>query len=497
MGDFVSQGTLDQGAAPVPDALGHDQTARAILHKAVFLPPGAVMAVQGSWGRGKTDVLTRVAALVRDAEQHGLPSGLIADALWINPWQYGTPDLLTPLVLSMLGRLPDEKKRNDRRLRKVAESLLRAGLNFGLKALTTGVPILSMAADPVDKMVAGLFEAAGMKGESDRPDPDPVSVMGERFRELSQALLEAKQRAPDARLLVCIDDLDRCLPDRQVALLEAVRFLISSGAPVTFLIALDPVLARQAILTHYRTDVFDPDRYLDKMFDLRINLPSIGGQIQGLVRHHMDREMRALGHTMKIRDAMSSLLSSNGPEELEKAALTALAVPDLANPRVVRRIFDRLYLLSVSRSADKLRPLLLNGSKEHQQLLAWLGVAERFPAVRSAAQAAPMDPSRDTNPRSPLKPQGDSFAQRLTVLHRAYTFDQSADAASAVTSTSDGELIASKETSPFDSALALYRVPLPKHAPDLSTIFKVMYDTKGEWTIRIQEIDNALVLAGL
>ena len=164
MGDFVSQATLDAGLTLVPDALGHDQTALAILQKTVFLEPGSVIAIQGSWGRGKTDVLMRIAALVRDPAKAAIPDGLIADALWINPWQYGTPDLLTPLVLAMLDRVPEEPRRNDKRLRKLAEALLRAGVNFGLKAVGRSVPILSLAADPVEKMSAGLVGAACVSG---------------------------------------------------------------------------------------------------------------------------------------------------------------------------------------------------------------------------------------------------------------------------------------------------------------------------------------------
>jgi hypothetical protein len=486
MSDFVSQGTIDEGLTPVPDALGHDATALAILHKAVFLPPGAVIAIQGSWGRGKTDVLTRVATFVRDPEKHGVPKGLLADALWINPWQYGTPDLLTPLVLAMIARFPEEPRRNDKRLRKLAETLLRAGLNFGLKAVGTaaGVPILSLAADPVDRMVSGLFDAAGLKAQSDSPDPDPVSVMGERFRELAQKLLQTKQLHEDARLLICVDDLDRCLPDRQVALLEAIRFLISQGAPVTFLIALDPTLARQAIFTHYRTDAFDPDRYLDKMFDLRVNLASLGARIQDLVKHHLDREMRALGHVMKIGDAVRELLNKDidGPTLFQQAAVIALSTPDLANPRVVRRIFDRLYLLAVSRAAAKMRPLSVANAKECAQLLLWLGIAERFPAIRGAVQAAAGK---------------DGFVQRLTVIHRAYTFDQSSASVTSIAPSSDSASGSPGLKNPFDAVLALYRLPTPNAAPDLAAVFAALQTKDGTWTDRIRDLDDALVLAGL
>lgn len=482
MGDFVSQATIDAGAQLVPDALGHDATALAILQKTVFLEPGAVIAVQGSWGRGKTDVLTRIAAIVRDPTKAAVPSGLIVDALWINPWQYGTPDLLTPLVLAMLDRIPEEPRRNDRRVRKLAETLLRAGVNFGLKAAGAAVPVLSLAADPVDKMIAGLFDAAGVKAESDKPDADPVSVMGERFRELAQVLLESKQKRDGARLVVCVDDLDRCLPDRQVALLEAIRFLISAGAPVTFLIALDPTLARQAIVTHYKTDAFDPDRYLDKMFDLRVNLPSLGPKVGDLVRHHMDRVVNAIGHTMKIGDAMESLLGGQARAELERAAVKALVTQDLANPRIVRRIFDRLYLLAVSRAAAKARPLGISGEAEYRQLLSWIGITERFPTIRAAVQVSVGDPRQ--------------FTARFTAIHKAYTFDLADASMSGITTRGGSDPDEAIDATVYDRLLAQYRLPSRSAFPELGEIFQHL-QFKGLWTERIYEIDAALVAAGL
>jgi hypothetical protein len=496
MGDFVSQATIDDGLTPVPDALGHDQTALALLQKTVFLPPGSVLAVQGSWGRGKTDVLTRIAAMVRSPTKSGIPEGLIVDALWINPWQYGTADLLTPLVLAMLARLPEPERRRDHSLRKIAVSLLRAGVNFGFKALGRSgtVPLLDLAADPVDRMLGAFFDAPGAGQDAERPDPDPVSVMGERFRQLAQKLLETKQTRPDGRLVVCVDDLDRCLPDRQVALLEAIRFLISAGAPVTFLIALDPTLARQAIITHYQTEAFDPDRYLDKMFDLRINLPSLGVKVGELVAHHLGRTMQAMGHTMKIGDAVEAIFGQRALSDLKSAAVRALNVPDLSNPRVVRRIFDRLYLLAVSRASQgngpdgkpKGRLLALQGENEYGVLLVWLGICERFPAIRAAVQGGAD------------KDRGDSFVTRLKVIQQAYTFDASLVTGTPLTSGTPPSEDEQPERSPFEAVLTIYRLPAPGAAPDLARLFSLLAPKNlGGWFDVVKEMDDALVAAGL
>ena len=60
MTDFISQATLDSLKLS-RDVLWHEDMANSILEKAPYLPPGAVIAVQGPWGRGKTDVLARIA----------------------------------------------------------------------------------------------------------------------------------------------------------------------------------------------------------------------------------------------------------------------------------------------------------------------------------------------------------------------------------------------------------------------------------------------------
>lgn len=459
MNDFVSQGTLDTGLVLPPDALGHEPLAKAIIHKAVHLPPGSVIAVQGSWGRGKTDVLARVALAVRDPKAHKLPSDVACEVLWINPWQYGTPDLLTPLVIGLLQRIPRERRSGDKALRKAAETIIRAGINFGLKLGALAIPaapLLELAADPLDRLIGGLFEAVNQQQPAEAlPDSDPVAVMGERFKVLVEGLVSSKRMAAGARVIVCVDDLDRCLPDRQVALLEAIRFLISSDAPATFLIALDPTLARQAILTHYKTEAFDPDRYLDKMFHLRVNLPAIGTQVQELVKRHLAREVRAFGDRLQLGQLVQHLFGSDGaPKRLSDAAARALCVPDLSSPRVLTRIFDRLYLLALT--AEVKGRLPLQSEDDYVLLLLWLGLVERWPDVRFALQ--------DGGP--------DDFADRLARL-----------------------ILAHKNADPKPIGIAaLDRLPRPSAALELSQVMRLIRPDRAALLL---QIDQALVAAGL
>lgn len=382
MTDFITPSSFAEGGPLLPeDALGHDAFARTLLRHVRQAPVGTVIALQGSWGLGKTSALARVAKLTH---QEQLP-GFAAGALWINPWQYGTADLLTPLVLALVERgvrAVEGKRRERGALERAAGSLALAGLSFGAKAASLSLPggvLWDKGGEELRKVAQGWLEPKSSGG----PPVDPVAQMASSFRELVEAALDADQLAVGGRLLICVDDLDRCLPPRQVALLEALNFLTSAGAPASFLVALDPTLARQAVRAHYKTDDFDPDRYLDKMFHLRVNLPGVGPeQLRALIKTRLregvtdDDGERSLG----VR-----LVERFGPHagQLDELGPQALTVSDLRNPRLVDRALRKLRVLVGTAGAPR-----RFGADEARLLLWWLAVTERWPALRTALQEA-------------------------------------------------------------------------------------------------------------
>lgn len=391
VGDFISQASFDRSETGLDrlelpsDALGHTRFANLLLDRARELPPGSVIAVQGSWGRGKTDVLARLA---RQTWDDPAPRGVSGRALWINPWQYGYPDLLTPLVIELLGRAESKGKLDMVKVRAAAKSVIKAGVSFGAKAATVSMPAmgsLAAFADAATGPTLDILEAFLARGP-ERVDLDPVAAMARRFRELVEFVIPEDERKLGGRLIVCVDDLDRCLPDRQVALLQALRFLCAAGAPVTILVALDPTLARQAIVAHYRTDAFDPERYLDKMFHLRLHLPAVGPQdLGGLVEAHLNREVLDPERLYRVRDLLRPVLGEDGLAALPQLAGEALSVPDLRNPRVIERIFRKLEILGHAAAEVK---LTRKQPRDVALWLMWLAIAERWPDVRAAMQDA-------------------------------------------------------------------------------------------------------------
>lgn len=74
------------------------------------------------------------------------------------------------------------------------------------------------------------------------------------------------------RLIVFIDELDRCKPSFAVHLLEQLKHYISDER-ITFVFSVN-LEQLQHTIKHYYGEGFDSCRYLDRFFDFRISIPS-------------------------------------------------------------------------------------------------------------------------------------------------------------------------------------------------------------------------------
>lgn len=77
----------------------------------------------------------------------------------------------------------------------------------------------------------------------------------------------------DDRLIVFIDELDRCKPTYAVKLLERIKHYFTNSK-ITFVFSTNLQELGNTIKKMYGSD-FDADRYFDKFFDLRFSLPEI------------------------------------------------------------------------------------------------------------------------------------------------------------------------------------------------------------------------------
>src|SRR5262249_43169714 len=130
-------------------------------------------------------------------------------------------------------------------------------------------------------------------------------------------------------LVVVIDDLDRCLPEKALQVLEAIKLFLDVPG-VVFLLAVDREVIERAVTAKYEptksdtaTDrlaaVSQAESYLEKLIHLPFGLPPLG------------------------RDDIVRLVQGvcNDPEVAELGSLFAAGLP--SNPRSVKRTLQ-MYL---------------------------------------------------------------------------------------------------------------------------------------------------------
>lgn len=305
----IDQQIVDANIEPPEDGLGHDAQADALYMQLKHMSNSSVIAIQAPWGRGKTDFMWRLARRHNHQWTQQLKHAkVIKDntltltdipwrVIWLNSWRIGSSDFITPVVMEMIKRIANLKTalNNDSKwlenFKNLASMLLRASalwsVNYGTnQALSLlGVDkIIDQA--KAKKIVETLWEKVKTKPKDDfeklqlQWSQDPIGSAPYVFEELVRMTLVSMNECfgetrPDTalhKLVIFIDDFDRCLPEQQVRILESIHFLTSSNAQVVFVVGIDMDVALDSLKVRYNADSYGVSLYLDKIFDHQIRL---------------------------------------------------------------------------------------------------------------------------------------------------------------------------------------------------------------------------------
>jgi formylglycine-generating enzyme required for sulfatase activity len=269
------------------DQLGFNKyvdTLQGIIQDEDFKTPFCI-GIFGKWGSGKTSFmhLLEKGLLESDSTPYIIP-------VWFNPWRYKKEEhLIIPFLKTIESEIDgyvrlkktEIKKPILNGLSKAAQKIGHASeaILYGIKAdLKMGpVGLQFDAAKSIDREDA---LAKKQLEEAKKLSDDLSSIYYDIVTELKSAVNEQ-----EFRIAVFIDDLDRCLPEKAVELLESIKLFIDLEGYL-FIMGVDKNVVTQGISYHYRffesgkgesekRQIISPDDYLDKMIQLPFELPPI------------------------------------------------------------------------------------------------------------------------------------------------------------------------------------------------------------------------------
>jgi len=210
------------------------------------------LGIFGSWGSGKTSLMQMLKADI-DSRQDTKNK-----TLWFNAWRYeGREEGQAALIHAILAQLEKDltlKEQAKDLIKKVKDSV--SALKLGKFLLQTAVTFTP----DVDQFI-NCF-----RDESER-----VASSMQSFEEDFKRLLEA---AKLERILVFIDDLDRCSSTKVIEIFETIKLFLNTPA-CTFVIGAHAEKIEQAVgLVHSIDDPKTRRDYLEKIVQMPFTIPA-------------------------------------------------------------------------------------------------------------------------------------------------------------------------------------------------------------------------------
>jgi len=208
------------------------------------------VALQSSWGGGKSSAL-KLLKIELDKQ----PDLVVVPC---DPWEYD--DLPKAEVRSLL-------------IGQVLKALeTKPGFLESAKGLMRRIAWVKVGATITNMALAREVDAEKLVDAFTPVSKEPTSMAG--FRDEFAAVMEG---AKDVRkVVVLIDDLDRCSPDSVVAILEAIKVFLSVPK-MAFVLAAEETLIRYAVERSANAGARSTysDRYLEKIVQLPVRLPTL------------------------------------------------------------------------------------------------------------------------------------------------------------------------------------------------------------------------------
>lgn len=291
---------LDPLLHPIQDML-HKETQfvdnLTNLIKNSIVPPYTI-ALDGSWGTGKTTIMIEAYKYLSgniNKYPHDNESCLDYPVFWFNPWEYHkTPDVVLAFLQCLAQTYPDKVKNLKNSEAKILEVLLNSGINAFLKIYTKG----NISLKEIKEEFNGIEKK--QKTVSDNYE-NVIELIKKEFVELIISISEDHNNNP---VIFFFDDLDRCLPDNAINLLEAMKNLfVVPKSNCIFICGIDTRVAKKFIVKYYRgmKDQFAVN-YFRKIFNLSVSMPYTPSVIQLL-------EEDIIPDTIKVNKEDAALLA--------------------------------------------------------------------------------------------------------------------------------------------------------------------------------------------
>lgn len=290
--------------------------------------PHFTIGIYGEWGTGKTTMMKLVEKKLSDGKERNKSKIL---PIWFNAWRYEREEQLATIAMmkTIAYAMADHKKFEP------VSTIMKKGLfSFG-KDMLRQLALQIMTEKGVEKFEDSFTEKAIFLNSIER---DTIYFDGLRaISEQMKKIRHAKQNE-GYRVVVFVDDLDRCSPKKALEVLESIKVFLDIEGFIYVLGISHKTIDRLITFAYNEVGVQGSD-YIKKIIQIPIKLPLWeNDDLTKLISEKL---------SVNLKPEYSKLLSKNA-EIISKVAEN--------NPRQLKRFINSLIIVyeTYSSKDDKL-----------------------------------------------------------------------------------------------------------------------------------------------
>jgi len=227
------------------DTLDRSKYADAFVQVIQTCDTPLVIGLYGTWGVGKTSLMRLIQSKLSFSE--------LCRSVWFDPWQHQFDE---DPAIALLHTMVDELDMGDEG-KKILTIIAGALGSILLKATTT--------------LSTTELKELGEEYEKERFQIREKQI---RLRKHFELLIKKALNKDTKRLVFFIDDLDRCVPEQILKVLEALKLFLNLPGCV-YILGVDRSALEGSIKNRYKDFELNEANYLDKIVQLPFSIPPI------------------------------------------------------------------------------------------------------------------------------------------------------------------------------------------------------------------------------
>lgn len=312
------------------------------------------IAVYGDWGAGKTTAMKWLHGLLDIWNEKAEKGQVKVWPVWFYPWKYDNKeDVWRGLISEVIIRGIDVKQLTWEKTKNAAKQF---GLFLG-KSFLHALASVKFKAKVPGEIVEAEVDLANLKEilSEYKEATHPEKAYLNEFESSLETWIK-NTLGPDERMVIFIDDLDRCMPEIALRVLEALKLYLNIEKLI-FVVGVDKKVVDKLVKEHYKKLGLDEGKsknYLAKMFQVEVQVEPSEQQISDF----LDEQLREITywkepHLSKDEGVLFSGLIFKMAER---------------NPREVKRLINSALMMGAGAMMIRTKTEAKDGIKFNQGL---------------------------------------------------------------------------------------------------------------------------------